>query len=539
MIENRYEIWKVRSKRFKRWVSNEFWKGEGKVPNSDAFNSALNIIEAKACFEGKQHELHTRVAWYENAIWYDLGDWRAVKVTKSEWKIIDDPPILFRHYPHQKVQVMPECHSKGEKGITDLFRFMNLSKDYHALYTANMICAFIPDIPHPIDTFSGDQGTAKTTHSRIKKELLDPSELKTFTYPNTKAEFAQMANHHYFFFLDNMTSLPEWLSDSLCRVVTGDGFSKRELYTDDEDIFYSFKRCVGINGINLVPSKPDLLDRTLIYELDPIERERRKEEKVFWAEFNKAKPKILGALFSLLSKAMDEYKNVKLKGKPRMADFATWGCAVARALGIKEFEFMEKYSNNIVTQNKEALEASPVAQAIMAFMGNKDDVNRRNKWEGSPSKLLEELDVIAEKIKLNTKDKQYPKDARWLWRRIKAVRTNLQAVGIVADKDDTDHTKGRRIVLKSVPQKDSKNDVRDDMMSEGEQSQGVTTDNITDDTDNTTIDGENDVRRKSPKSLETDNTDDTDIISEGFKDGDVENETPEEDLWDKREETSE
>src|SRR3972149_7409359 len=318
-----------------------------------------------------------------------------------------------------------------------------------------------------------------------------------------------MASHHWFFFLDNITGLPEWLSDALCRVCTGEGFSKRELYTDDEDIIYNFMRCACLNGINLIPTKPDLLDRSLIFELDQIPREERKEEKVFWKDFYEARPNVLGSLFQLLSKAMRGYSSVKLKEKPRMADFAHWGCAVARALGKSERDFMKAYLKNIKAQNEEAIEASPVARSVMAFMNEKD------YWEGSPNELLEELNKVTEQLKLNVKDRRYPKDSRWLWRRIKEVRTNLQAVGIKASKDDSDHGKGRKITLEKIsqpttPEEDiyqqvRKNDVHDEMMSESQLFQGVRT-------DNTQNDVRDDVRCNYAKSLNTDNTDNTDNI---------------------------
>lgn len=479
-VGEHFEIWRIRSKQFRQWLSREFWEAKGKVPNSDSLNSALNLIEARAYFEGDRHELHNRVTWYDGAIWYDLGNWKAVKITKEEWEIVDEPPILFRRYSHQKPQAIPQnCDIKD---IEKIFDFVNIKNEEHRLlYKASLICSFIPHIPHPIDVLHGDQGAAKTTVSQVKKELVDPSKTKTLTFPGTKAEFVQQISHHWVYPLDNLTGLPDWLSDAVCRAVTGEGFSKRELYTDDEDIIYQFKRCVSMNGTNLVPTKPDLLDRSLIFELDQIPKEERKNEVELWNEFEGKKPGILGALFSLVSKAMKEYDEVKLTHKPRMADFATWGCAVARALGKEDKEFLTAYFNNIKIQNEEALEASPVARVIINFMDGKEE------WQGTPSELLEELDEIAEKLKLD-KDKRYPKDARWLWKRIKEVRTNLQAVGILVDRDDSAHKSGRKILLKWIPIKAEKdpsqqgreNVVPDDILSRSEQFQGLIEDNVED-----------------------------------------------------------
>lgn len=527
-VKGHFEVWKVRSKPFKRWLAQQFWAAEKKALNSESLNSALNIIEATACFNGPQYKLQVRVAWHENTIFYDLGDWKAVKITRDGWGIVADPPTLFRHYPHQKAQVTPEDCS--EDGILEIFNFVNLPKpksegnklsNEQLLFLTNLVVDLIPDIPHPIDVLHGDQGSAKTTLSRIKKELLDPSALETLTYPKNEVEFAQLASHHWVVPLDNLTHLPEWLSDALCRTVTGDGFSKRELYTDDEDVVYKFKRCISINGINLVATKPDLLDRSLIFELEPITQEARIEEKKFWDEFNKAKPKLLGALFTLLSKTQREYPNIELNNKPRMADFSMYGCAVARALGMKEDDFMEAYLTNIGLQNQEALGASPVAQTIIAFMQD------REYWEGSPSELLDQLNKIAEELKLDIKDKKYPRNSRWLWRRIKEVRTNLQAIGIVAERDDSDRdSTGRKIILKKInrptkgggqedddqtSEQGKKDDVSDDKMSENEQSQDVAPDNATDNINENDV--RNNVRRNYTETLETDNTDNTDTIS--------------------------
>lgn len=400
--------------------------------------------------------------------------------------------------------------------IYKIFNYVNIKEEHQLLYVASLVVSFIPDIPHPIDVLYGDQGTAKTTTSRIKKELIDPSAMRTLTFPSTQAQFVQQSSHHSFIPLDNLTSLPEWLSDALCRTVTGEGFSKRELYTDDDDIIYNFKRCVSINGINLVPTKPDLLDRSILFELDPIAPDKKRNEVELWEDFERDKPKFLGAIFSLLSKAMKEYENVNLTRKPRMADFATWGCAVAMALGKESHDFITAYFKNMRIQNEEALEGSPVARAIIAFMEGRDS------WEGSPGELLDNLDGIAESLKLNTRDKRYPKDPRWLWRRIKEVRTNLLTVGIDAYKDDSDRgSSGRKIIVKRVAQSEEsreetsreerKNDVYDDMTAEHQQSQEVTTDNIPDNTE------KNDVRCNFTKSLDSDNNDNTDDILEEFQ----------------------
>src|SRR3989344_225881 len=95
-IDQHKEIWSCRSKMFKRWLCKLFWETYQKSINTENLNATINIIESKACFNGARFILHNRIAWYENAIWYDLADSKGqlIKVTPEGWEIILNPPIL-------------------------------------------------------------------------------------------------------------------------------------------------------------------------------------------------------------------------------------------------------------------------------------------------------------------------------------------------------------------------------------------------------------------------------------------------------------
>lgn len=169
-------------------------------------------------------------------------------------------------------------------------------------------------------------------------------------------------------------------------MVTGEGFSKRQLFSDDDDVIYNFKRCIALNGVNVVATKTDLLDRCLLFELERISTETRKEELVFWKSFEKDKPSILGGIFDILSKALGLYPSIKLNKLHRMADFTHWGFAIAEAMGEGLGEqFLNEYGQNIQQQNDEVLNSNPLAMMIVSFM------NSRSSWEGAATELLREL----------------------------------------------------------------------------------------------------------------------------------------------------
>ena len=88
-----------------------------------------------------------------------------------------------------------------------------------------------------------------------------------------------------------------------------------------------------------------------------------------------------------------------------MVDFVVWGAAISRALGYTEAQFLQAYSENIQAQNQTALAASLVATAILEFMADKDS------WTGTPGELLAALEPVADSLKINTKERGWPKES--------------------------------------------------------------------------------------------------------------------------------
>ncbi|TSC88008.1 MAG: Uncharacterized protein G01um10147_239 [Microgenomates group bacterium Gr01-1014_7] len=443
-------VFRLKSKQAKSWLSYLTWKYIGLSLSSHPLNSTILTLEAMACYEGPQISLAIRVAKEGEIIWYDLGG-KTIKITSEGWDIVEESPILFRRFPHQKYQIEPKSGNK----LDELLDFINLERqadgrlsDEQLLTLCWLVFGLVPGLPHPALVLYGSQGSKKTTLHKILKELLDPSSIEVNGSQKNITEFVQTVSHHWFLVLDNMTYLPEWLSDAMCRVISGGGLSKRELHSDDDDILYNFRHIVGINGINLMIEKADLYERSLIFVLKRIKK--FKTEKLFWAQFEERKPYILGALFDTLVKTLQIISTTpEPEGEFRMADFAHWGPTIAQALGYEANDFLKAYKANIYKQNKEALEASPVGLAVIDLMSDQD------RWSGTPTELLSELDKIALKLRIDQDHKSWPKDARWVWRRISEVLPNLEEEGIKASKGKDD---ARLIILEKTLTNDVGND---------------------------------------------------------------------------------
>ena len=422
-IENHHEAMRCRSSEFRNWMCYKLYTTEGKAPGSETINAALNIVEAVALYEGDQIELFNRVAVHDGTFWLDLSDkrCRAIRITVEGWEIVESPPILFARRSHQAPQVEPK---RG--GDLDLiFDFIPIAESNTRLLLKTwLVSCFVPNIPHPIPVFHGPQGSGKTSVARLVRRLIDPSSLETLSFPRNQAELAQILSHHYMVPFDNIDLLQSWQSDALCRGCTGEGFSKRQLYTDDDDVIYSFRRCIILNGINIAATGADLLDRSILIGLERIPNDHRRDEEGLESVFAQARPHILGGMLDALSKAIALKPAVVLAVKPRMADFASWGCAIAQALGHSSEDFIRAYQENIEEQNAEVLDGHPVAAAIMALM------DKRDQWEGRPAALLEDLRKEAEIEKIDAMARTWPKAPNAMRRRLNDVKTNLQDAGI-------------------------------------------------------------------------------------------------------------
>jgi hypothetical protein len=260
-------------------------------------------------------------------------------------------------------------------------------------------------------------------------------------------DFLQKAMHAYIVMLDNQNTIPEWAADTLCRLVTGEADSKRRLYTDDEDFIIELRRAVLLNGINVPTDRGDVLDRSLVVELERIPDAERKTEEELWERFEAEQPKLLGALFDILSKAIALKPSIELSRRPRLADWGEYAACVYEVMGWGAETFLKDWDDVVKVQNQATLDGSPVAQAIIKFMEVKDE------YTATSSEMHSKLKVVAAQLGIDVeKDKAWPKSARWLWRRIKEVLPLLVAAGIEASRGRDELAK--QITLRKIPTSD-------------------------------------------------------------------------------------
>src|SRR5205809_5252386 len=125
--------------------------------------------------------------------------------------------------------------------IEDLNSFLNLaSGDDFVLIVAWVLAALRSGGPYPLLAISGEQGSAKSVLSKLLKALIDPNAAPVRSLSREERELMIAANNGYLLAFDNLSGLPIWLSDALCRLASGGSFAARQLFTVDEE--YSFKQ---------------------------------------------------------------------------------------------------------------------------------------------------------------------------------------------------------------------------------------------------------------------------------------------------------
>jgi putative DNA primase/helicase len=425
-IRGHDENWSVRSRDFRFWLSARYFEETGGAIGGQALEDGIRILEARAVNDGPLFEPFIRVGHQAGRLYIDLAcdDWSAIEITSTTWTIVKKPPVKFMRSTAMRSLAMPQRDGR----IEELRGFMNVSDDDFMMIVAWLVASLRHHGPYPILVLNGEQGSGKSVVSRMLRSLVDPSAAPIRAVPKDDRDLVVSAGNSWFQVFDNLSVVPAWLSDALCRLATGSGFATRMLHTDNAEMIFEAARPVALNGIPSLTDRPDLADRALTIHLKAIPEDERRPEDELWAEFEAARPRIISALCDAVSAALRNIAKVELHRAPRMADFVKWITAAESGLGWEPGEFIEAYDRNRRDVSETTFEADSVAVAIRNFVAKDHPLG----WEGTPTELLGELNIrVAEGVR---KARSWPMTAQALGNRIDRIAPLLRTKGFVVER---------------------------------------------------------------------------------------------------------
>ena len=363
--------------------------------------------------------LHNRYAWLGDRLWIDMGrpDWKVIEVTADGWGIISPEQPIFKRFSHQKPMPLP-----SEKGnMRQILNYLAVKNEGNQALLLVWLCTcMLEQAPRPGLIIFGIQGSSKTTAAEFLRWLVDPSVTLTNSLAKDLAEFVQLMDHNAVVSLDNLTSLPIWASDALCRSTTGGGYQKRMLYSDDDDITYFFRRVFIVTAISIPVTAPDLLDRSVSIELTRINRKDRKKLSELRESFEKDLPDILGGILDVMVQVIAR-KDEELEEHPRLADWYGLAYLAADILGVKD-AFVKAFDRSDSEQHREVVESHVESELLLEFL------NGKQSWDGKKSALYAELTKMSEEQGISKR--QWPKTVSAFAKRLKKLSHNLSEMGI-------------------------------------------------------------------------------------------------------------
>ena len=445
-INEHVETYPITSQLFRIWMSGLYFRATGAALTSDTEKEALRTIQSIALYDGKESEVFLRLAGFDNKIYLDLTDrdWRVVEISAEGWKVIPsaDSPVKFVR--RLAMLPLPEPVEGGK--LDELRNYMNAGDDDTWILIASWLAmTFHPNGPYPILSVCGEQGSAKSTTCKILRSLIDPNRADLRAAPKDERDLMIAASNSWVMAFDNLSGMTQELSDSLCRVATGAGFSTRALHTNDEETIFCVKRPILANGIATNNQYSDWLDRAVSIYLRAISKEKRKDEATVWTGFHQTKPRILGALLSGVSHALKQKSSVHLARLPRMADFALWAVAAEEGIGLSKGSFWRAYEGNQESSNDAALDSSPAIE-LREFL----ESLTTNQWTGTSTDLFNALKLMLANKGENYKDKYgFPKGPSAMGVRVRRIAPNLRAKGWDIECGETN--KASKIVIRKLP----------------------------------------------------------------------------------------
>jgi hypothetical protein len=427
-IEDHFESVNLGGSRSMYWL-NHLLSSEiksNKIHSSDFYRNILTAISSKAQMESISKEyVYNRISFTEDTIFYYLAnnDYEVITISKNgiEKIKLDVKTPIFTQSQVTTNQIEPIYDD--ETALDELVQLLQIKDEQ--LFKVHLITMFLEHIPIPIMLFDGKAGSYKTTITASIKRIIDPSGDKkddnVVSIPKKYDDIIMTLFHRYVTVLENVSKIDNETSDVFCRAITGSSNTKRELYSNLEEVILTFKRKLIINGVVPNLNNTDLQQRIISYDRNSSNVMGEKEYEI---KFNELRPRVLGQIFQTLQKSMEIIDDIEFKPQTRMADFEKWGECISITLGYDNGSLGDEYQKKLKSSAISSKESHPIIAIIEAIVVDKD-------YENTMAELynLVRNTAFGLGIDINNKFIHFPKIASQLSTELVVVSPVLEKLG--------------------------------------------------------------------------------------------------------------
>jgi hypothetical protein len=404
-----------------------------RVPGSVSASTVTDAVRTVLAVarQGETRRVFLRLGWAADRLWLDMAtpEPRAIEITPNGWSLIVDPPVHLVHSPTAKplpVPVSITLEAVWER--LEYFFGFSPADPRLTLLIGVMMAGLMPRGPYPILLLCGEQGSGKTTRSKLIKLTVDPTKASVRGRPKSAEDLAISVWRSWLGLFDNLSKLDQDMSDWLCRLSEGAGLPKRKLYTDSEEILIEAARPIMLTAIPDICQSGDVIDRAVLIRCDPLPRKVR--EQVLLDQFEEFRPHMLAYLVEGASCALRKYRDmVDVHDGLRRGDWCAWVEAASEALGLQPGAFTGAYKANQDQAVRMALELDPVAAAVLEYMEDKSEI------EIGVTLLHSSLEQVARKHHTGRLPLDWPSMAHHFSGRLRRVAPMLRRVGIAIEQE--------------------------------------------------------------------------------------------------------
>jgi len=424
-VDSAVQIHEASTSLIRGYLAQKFYGLYHTYPSKRLLDSMSDTIKSK-CLVSEKVAVPYRLTMQDDRVYYDPGlpDWGSLEVSAHGYRYDSPSRSYFRRTSGMGAMPLPIPDPSGRDVLAILQQVAPLgTTDQEILRLGFLLSCLWPYGPYPILNMYGPPESGKGFHCKVIRRLVDPVSAPLQGFPPHEYELLLDACHQRLLVLDNISKLPAWGSNSLCRISTGGSFRKRRMYTDSDMVVFHVSNPVLINSVEQIITSPDLVSRAMFMDLDALPDAGRRDEQGMLGAVEAEACHILDGLLRIISRAL--LTETHIAQQSRITPTFRLMAVAEEMLGIGRGAFSRAYYRNRSLGHDAILSEYSYVLALRDLLSANGD-----RWEGTSKELLTVLNL---KVKTPMRGDNWPDSAHALTRQLKGMSTSLRDVGFAVE----------------------------------------------------------------------------------------------------------